>query len=133
MVGSQVHFLGAPKRWLTEQATKHRCFVSQASMVCIGFLKVVPLTERWTQQQSSAAAATSSAASALIVCHDGCGTGLPLSMRASINACPGTTLTLWPNADHQCASQRACNGGQPIAMLFVWSLLWMVIRLVLKS
>ena len=51
----------------TLQATKHRCFVSQASIVWGGFLKVVPLTERWTQQQSSAAAATSSAASALIV------------------------------------------------------------------
>ena len=33
---------------------------------------------------------------------------------------------------NQCASQRACNGGQPIAMPCVWSLLWMVIRLVLK-
>ena len=44
MVGSQAHLLGAPKRWDTLQATKHRCFVSHASIVWGGFLKVVPLT-----------------------------------------------------------------------------------------
>ena len=55
---------------------------------------------------ASAAAATSSAASALIV-HDRLPLSmLPLSMRV------GTTLTLWPNADDQCAS--SCNGGQPL-------------------
>ena len=51
-------------------------------------------------------------------------TGLPLSMRAVGCWCPGTTLALWPYADDQCASQRACNGGQPIAMLFVCGTRW---------
>ena len=124
MVGSQA-FLGRAKRC-------ERCgyeapvFRVAASMVCIGFLKVVPLTERWTQQQSSAAAA-GAALLVLSSSHDGC-------RAASIDAFRWLVVS-GDDADavtNQCAPQRACDGGQPIAMLFVWSLVSMVIRLILK-
>ena len=127
MVGSQVHFFGRAeevRHAAGDEAPVLR--VAGVDGVCMGFLKVVPLTERWTQQQSSAAARTSSAASAFIV--------LPWLSAASIDAFRRLVVS-GDDADavtNQCAPQRACDGGQPIAMLFVWSLLWMVIRLILK-